>query len=100
VTTVGELHNPVSLLAPLARSCSYPDKANAAHRRRNLPRLRHLDGALIRAAGSGFDQYFDRTEIAAATAASIVGSSSVKRDLLPSMAAEDFACFLEQKPGT
>ena len=39
------------------------------------------------------------TEIAAATAASIVGESNVKRDLLPSMAAEDFACFLEQKPG-
>lgn len=39
------------------------------------------------------------TEIAAATAASLVGESNVKRDLLPSMAAEDFACFLEQKPG-
>jgi len=39
------------------------------------------------------------TEVAATTAASIVGESNVKRDLLPSMAAEDFACFLEQKPG-
>jgi amidohydrolase len=39
------------------------------------------------------------TEIAAATAASLVGESNVKRDPLPSMAAEDFACFLEQKPG-
>jgi amidohydrolase len=39
------------------------------------------------------------TEIAAATAAFLVGESDVKRDLLPSMAAEDFACFLEQRPG-
>jgi hippurate hydrolase len=39
------------------------------------------------------------TEIAAATAATVVGETNVKRDLLPSMAAEDFACFLEQKPG-
>ena len=39
------------------------------------------------------------TEVVATTAASIVGESNVKRDLLPSMAAEDFACFLEQKPG-
>jgi amidohydrolase len=39
------------------------------------------------------------TEVAAATAAAIVGESNVKRDLLPSMAAEDFAYFLEQKPG-
>src|SRR6266851_6860278 len=39
------------------------------------------------------------TEIAAATAAALVGSDKVRRDLLPSMAAEDFACFLEQKPG-
>jgi len=39
------------------------------------------------------------TEIAAAAAASLVGESNVKRDMLPSMAAEDFACFLEKKPG-
>jgi hypothetical protein len=32
-------------------------------------------------------------------AASLVGDSNVKRDMLPSMAAEDFACFLEKKPG-
>jgi hypothetical protein len=35
----------------------------------------------------------------AAAAASLVGENNVKRDLLPSMAAEDFACFLESKPG-
>src|SRR6266851_9839290 len=28
-----------------------------------------------------------------------VGESNVGRDLLPSMGAEDFACFLEGKPG-
>jgi hippurate hydrolase len=39
------------------------------------------------------------TEIAAATAAALVGPDKVRRDLLPSMGAEDFACFLEKKPG-
>ena len=39
------------------------------------------------------------TETAAAIAASLVGADNVKRDLLPSMGAEDFACFLEKKPG-
>ena len=29
----------------------------------------------------------------------LVGDDNVKRDLLPSMAAEDFAWFLENKPG-
>ena len=39
------------------------------------------------------------TELAARAAASLVGNDNVKRDILPSMAAEDFACFLEKKPG-
>lgn len=39
------------------------------------------------------------TEIAAAAAASLVGEGNVRRDLLPSMGAEDFAWFLENKPG-
>jgi amidohydrolase len=39
------------------------------------------------------------TEIAAAAAASLVGAQNVQREILPSMAAEDFACFLEEKPG-
>jgi len=39
------------------------------------------------------------TELAATAAASLVGDDHVKRDLLPSMAAEDFAWFLEKKPG-
>ena len=39
------------------------------------------------------------TETAAAAAAQIVGRENVRRDFLPSMAAEDFAYFLEKKPG-
>src|SRR5216684_3985374 len=39
------------------------------------------------------------TERAAATAATLVGGDNVRRDLLPSMGAEDFACFLEKIPG-
>jgi amidohydrolase len=39
------------------------------------------------------------TEIAATAAASLVGEDNVRRDMLPSMGAEDFACFLEKKPG-
>ena len=39
------------------------------------------------------------TEIAAATAAGIVGADNVRRDVMPSMGAEDFACFLEARPG-
>lgn len=39
------------------------------------------------------------TKIAAAAAASLVGESNIRHDLLPSMGAEDFAWFLERKPG-
>jgi hippurate hydrolase len=39
------------------------------------------------------------TEIAAAAAADLVGASNVRSDLLPSMGAEDFAWFLQEKPG-
>jgi len=39
------------------------------------------------------------TEMAAATAAALVGGDNVRGDLLPSMGAEDFAWFLENKPG-
>jgi amidohydrolase len=38
-------------------------------------------------------------EIAATAAADLVGPDNVKRDLLPSMGAEDFAWFLENRPG-
>jgi amidohydrolase len=39
------------------------------------------------------------TELAAATAAALVGGDNIRRDLLPSMAAEDFAWFLQERPG-
>src|SRR5215472_16997859 len=39
------------------------------------------------------------TEAAARAAGAIVGDSNVKRDPVPSMASEDFAFFLERKPG-
>ena len=39
------------------------------------------------------------TELAADVAAGLVGADQVRRDLLPSMGAEDFACFLEKTPG-
>ena len=39
------------------------------------------------------------TEKAAAVAASLVGESNIKRDLLPSMGAEDFSYMLEKRPG-
>jgi amidohydrolase len=39
------------------------------------------------------------SEIAAATAAALVGDENLRRDLLPSMGAEDFAWFLQEKPG-
>jgi amidohydrolase len=39
------------------------------------------------------------TELAATAAAALVGDENVRRDMLPSMAAEDFAWFLEKKPG-
>ncbi len=41
----------------------------------------------------------DETEAAAAAAAALVGADNVKRDMLPSMGAEDFAWFLKEKPG-
>jgi hippurate hydrolase len=39
------------------------------------------------------------TDLAALAAADVVGASGVRRDLPPSMAAEDFAYMLEQRPG-
>jgi hippurate hydrolase len=40
------------------------------------------------------------TEIAAATLAELVGEANVRRDLLPSMGAEDFAFMLQARPGS
>jgi hippurate hydrolase len=41
----------------------------------------------------------DETELAAATAAGLVGMENVRRDMLPCMGAEDFGWFLEKRPG-
>jgi amidohydrolase len=41
----------------------------------------------------------DETELAAATAAGLVGIENVRRDMLPCMGAEDFGWFLEKRPG-
>jgi len=83
---------------------------NPAVRDQIEPAIRRIADGACRACGAQMELHYERrypalinasaeTEIAAATAASLVGESNVKRDLLPSMAAEDFACFLEQKPG-
>jgi hippurate hydrolase len=83
---------------------------NPAVRDQIEPAIRRIADGACRVCGARMTLRYERrypplinasaeTEVAAATAASIVGESNVKRDLLPSMAAEDFACFLEQKPG-
>lgn len=83
---------------------------NPAVRDQIEPAIRRIADGACRASGAQMEFRYERrypalinasaeTEIAAATAAFLVGESNVKRDLLPSMAAEDFACFLEQKPG-
>jgi amidohydrolase len=83
---------------------------NPAVRDQIEPAIRRITDGACQACGAQMKLRYERrypalvnapleTEIAAATAASLVGESNVKRDLLPSMAAEDFACFLEQKPG-
>jgi hippurate hydrolase len=74
------------------------------------PAIRRIADGICRAGGTQMELRYERrypatintpseTETAAATAASLVGDGNVKRDLLPSMAAEDFACFLERRPG-
>jgi len=83
---------------------------NPAVRDQIEPAIRRIAEGTCRACGAQMTLHYERrypplinalaeTEVAAATAASIVGESNVKRDLLPSMAAEDFAYFLENKPG-
>jgi hypothetical protein len=42
VTTVGELHHPVSLLAPLSPACDHPDKASRRDRAEPRRLLRML----------------------------------------------------------
>jgi amidohydrolase len=74
------------------------------------PAIRRIAEGACSACGAAMSLRYERrypptinspseTELAARAAASLVGDDNVKRDILPSMAAEDFACFLERKPG-
>jgi amidohydrolase len=74
------------------------------------PAIRRVADGVCAARGATMTMRYERrypptvnsqaeTERAAATAAALVGGGNVRRDLLPSMGAEDFACFLEKKPG-
>ncbi len=74
------------------------------------PAIRRIAEGVCRACGAEVEIRYERrypptlnaaaeTEIAASAAAAIVGAGNVERDLLPSMGAEDFAFFLERKPG-
>ena len=75
------------------------------------PAIRRIADGACRACGAGMELRYERrypltinsaleTELAVTAAASLVGDSNVKRDMLPSMAAEDFAWFLEKKAGS
>jgi hippurate hydrolase len=72
--------------------------------------MRRIAEGACRACGAEMELRYERrypptlnapteTETAARAAGSIVGESNVKRDLVSSMASEDFAFFLERKPG-
>jgi len=74
------------------------------------PAIRRIADGACRACGAEMQLRHERrypptlntaaeTEIAAGAAASLVGEGNVRRDFMPSMAAEDFAYFLERKPG-
>jgi amidohydrolase len=74
------------------------------------PAIRRIADGACRACGAEMELRYERrypptvnapaeTEIAALAAGAVVGQSNVKRGLMPSMGAEDFAFFLEQKPG-
>jgi hippurate hydrolase len=79
-------------------------------RDRMEPSIRRIADGVCRSCGAEMELHYERrypptlnaaeeTEIAAAAATAIVGESNVQRMLLPSMGAEDFAFFLEKKPG-
>jgi metal-dependent amidase/aminoacylase/carboxypeptidase family protein len=72
---------------------------NRPYSRGYLPRLRGRNAIAVRRRDPPTINSRRETELAATAAASLVGDDNVKRDLLPSIAAEDFACFLERKPG-
>jgi hippurate hydrolase len=72
--------------------------------------LRRIAEGACRACGAAMELRYERrypptvnaaaeTETAARAAGAVVGATNVKRDLTPSMASEDFAFFLERKPG-
>jgi hippurate hydrolase len=74
------------------------------------PAIRRIADGTCRACGAQMELRYERrypptvntpaeTETAAAIAVSLVGEDNVRREMLPSMAAEDFACFLEARPG-
>src|SRR3954470_22378926 len=74
------------------------------------PAIRRIAEGVCAALGAQMTMRYERrypptvnspaeAEIAAGIAAGLVGADKVRRDLLPSMGAEDFACFLEKKPG-
>jgi len=74
------------------------------------PAIRRIADGTCRACGAQMELRYERrypptintpaeTETAAAIAVSLVGEDNVRREMLPSMAAEDFAWFLEKKPG-
>jgi hippurate hydrolase len=74
------------------------------------PAIRRIAEGACRAGGAEMELHYERrypptlnapteTETAALAAGSIVGETNVRRDLVPSMAAEDFAFFLEKRPG-
>ena len=74
------------------------------------PAIRRVAEGVCAALGAQVETRYERrypptvnsaaeTELAAGVAAGLVGADQVRRDLLPSMGAEDFACFLEKTPG-
>jgi amidohydrolase len=74
------------------------------------PAIRRVAEGACAALGAAMEMRYERrypptvnsaaeTERAADVAAALVGADKVRRDLLPSMGAEDFACFLEKIPG-
>jgi amidohydrolase len=74
------------------------------------PAIRRVAAGVCASLGATMEMRYERrypptvnsaaeTEFAAATAAALVGADKVRRDLLPSMAAEDFAWFLQERPG-
>jgi amidohydrolase len=74
------------------------------------PSIHRIADGACRSCGAEMELHYERrypptlnaaaeTETAAAAAAAIVGAGNVQRVLLPSMGAEDFAFFLEKKPG-